>query len=183
MQTAHRHNRRSDAGFTLIEVLLVVTIIGILAGIAVPSLSRARGAATEMSTIGALRAIHASQVAYATSCANGSYAPSIPWLARVAKGQPPFIGPQFTANVTDQNRYRIRFTLGARDTNAKATCNGLAAGQAASTFFIAADLLVAKDGMVSRYFGVNQTGTIYQSTKRIPPFYTGVPKAPAVPVR
>ena len=35
--------------------------------------------------------------------------------------------------------------------------------------------------MVSRYFGVNQHGIIYQSTKRISPFYTGEPKEPARP--
>ena len=62
--------------------MLVVTIIGILASLAVPSLSRARAAAWEVSTIGSLRTIHSAQIAYATACGGGYYAPSIPWLAR-----------------------------------------------------------------------------------------------------
>ncbi len=174
---------RFEAGFTLIELLLVVTVIGILAGIAVPPLNRARGAAMEASTIGSLRAIHGAQVLYATSCGGGYYAPSIPWLARTTKGQKPYIGPEFTANVTDRQLYRIRFTLGTRAGGAKKTCNGLAAGQSASTFFVSGDLLQAKGSMVSRYFGVNQEGVMYQSTKRISPFYTGTPPKPAVPIR
>ena len=189
MQTAHRHDRRSDAGFTLIELLLVVTIIGIVASIAVPSLSRARGAAAEVSTIWSLRAIHSSQMAYATACGGGYYAPSIPWLVKTVKAKkgatapPAFLGPEFTANITDRHPYRIRFTLGAREATAKTTCNGLAAGQAAVTFFVGADLIQAKNGMVSRYFGINQDGIIYQSKKRVVPFYIGTPKAPAVPIQ
>jgi prepilin-type N-terminal cleavage/methylation domain-containing protein len=188
MQTAHRTGGHSDAGFTLIELLLVVTIIGILASIAMPSLSRARGVAAEMATISSLRTIHTAQMAYATSCGAGYYAPSIPWLARTVKVKkgampPAFIGPEFTANTTDRLRYRIRFTLGTRAKNAAKTCNGLTAGQAANTFFVGADLLQAKYGMVSRYFGINQDGIVYQSKKRIAPFYAGTPKAPAVPVQ
>lgn len=189
MQTAHRTDRRSDAGFTLIELLLVVTIIGIVASIAVPSLSRARGAAMEVSTIGSLRAIHSAQMAYATACGGGYYAPSIPWLVKTIKAKkgavapPAFLGPEFKANVTDRHPYRIRFTRGTVAKTAKKTCNGLAAGAAAVTFFVGADLLQAKNGMVSRYFGINQDGIVYQSRKRVVPFYIGDPKAPAVPIQ
>jgi prepilin-type N-terminal cleavage/methylation domain-containing protein len=183
MPTAHRHNERSDRGFTLVELTLVVTLIGIIAAIAAPRLTRARGGASEVATIGSLRAISSAQVSYATSCGAGYYAPSIVWLARTAKGQPPFIGPEFRTNVTVREGYRIRFSLGTRAKVAKATCNGLGAGQAAATYYVGADLLQAKGGMVSRYFGVNQDGAIYQSTKRVAPFYAGTPKAPAVPIR
>jgi prepilin-type N-terminal cleavage/methylation domain-containing protein len=180
MQMSRTKVECGSGGFTLIELMLVVTILGIVTAIAVPALSRARGAASEAQTIGSLRAIHGAQVSYATSCGNGYYAPSMPWLSRSpAAGQPGFIGREFSANTTDRPPYRIRFTLGTRAKQAKKTCNGLAAGQAATTYFIAADLLDTKNGMLSRYFGVNQEGVIYQSRKRISPFYDGPAKAPA----
>lgn len=176
--------RRSESGFTLIELMLVVTVAGTLAAIAIPALFRARGAAAEASTIGSLRAIHGAQTSYATSCGNGFFAPTIASLATPPSArQPAFIGPEFKTDTTDRRLYRIRFTAGTRAAQAKATCNGVAAGRALLTFYVGADLLQATGGMSSRYFGVNQTGTVYESTKRIAAFYTGAPPAPARPLR
>jgi prepilin-type N-terminal cleavage/methylation domain-containing protein len=175
---------RSDAGFTLIELMLVVTITGTLAAIAIPSLARARGAAAEASTIGSVRALVGAQTSYATSCGYGYYAPTVASLAKPpSPKQPAFIGAEFKADTTDRQRYRIRFTAGTVEKGAKATCNGVAAGKALSTYFVGADLLQTTGGMSSRYFGANQTGTVYESTKRIAAFYTGAPAAPARPLR
>jgi prepilin-type N-terminal cleavage/methylation domain-containing protein len=174
-----RSSRTAHAGFTLVELLLVVTVIGIVAAIAMPNIVRARGAAMEVATVGALRAVNTAQTSYAATCAAGRYAPSIVWLQTPSvPGGPTFIGPEFTSNVTDRYGYRIRFTAGPRANRSARTCNGLAVGRAVTGYFVGADVRVAQMG-VSRYFGVHGGGVIYQSTRRIRPLFAGVPPAPA----
>ena len=61
-------------GFSLIELLIVVVIIGIIAAIAIPNLLASRRSANEGATISALRTIHGAQNTYASSHGNGEYA-------------------------------------------------------------------------------------------------------------
>lgn len=72
------------AGFSLIELLIVVAIILIVATIAIPNFMRARMLANETTVIQNLRTIGTAQIAYHTAYANG-FAPSLAILS----GNPP----------------------------------------------------------------------------------------------
>jgi type II secretory pathway pseudopilin PulG len=83
----------NEDGFTLIDLLFVVALVGVLSGLAMPNLIRARGAAQAASALGTLRVINSAQLSFAITCASGFYAPDIPTLATPPVAAPPYLPP------------------------------------------------------------------------------------------
>jgi prepilin-type N-terminal cleavage/methylation domain-containing protein len=65
---------RSSSGFSLIELLIVLVVIGIIAAIAVPNLLASRRSANEGSAIASLRTLHGANMTYFATSGNGEYA-------------------------------------------------------------------------------------------------------------
>ena len=165
----YRHSR----GFTLVEMLIVIAVIGIVAAIAVPGLLRARMSGNEASAIGSLRAVNSAEASYASACANGGYAITLSDLAAPPSGSNVgFISPDLASNGVFKSGYTHTM---AKDASAgvidvsttAATCNG-SASQPASSYY-ASSVPAAPGRSGTRFFATDKRGTIFADSSALIP--------------
>jgi type II secretory pathway pseudopilin PulG len=169
---------RSERGFTLIDMLFVVGLIGLLSTLAVPGLTRAKGAAQASSALASLRVINSAELSYAISCGLGFYSPTLPPLGVAPPASSsPFLPPELASAVT-VNRGGYEFQLfGSALPGAPASCNGVAAGAGAPGYKVSANPLDPTKN--NKFFGTNSSGLLYQGTNSL---FAGMPEAGPSPV-
>lgn len=105
-------------GFSLMEVLIAMAVIGILAAVGIPMLVRARVAANESATLGDIRTIISAQAAY-RAANSGFYdgrlacltAPSVGCIPSYPANGPTFLDSQLASQNTKAG-YNRSFTPG-----------------------------------------------------------------------
>ena len=118
---------RGESGFTLIDMLFVIALIGLLSTLAIPGLMRARGAAQSASALGTMKVVNSAQLSFAITCGLGFYSPDLETLG----DKPPaaleaFLPPEMTSSPTFiKSGYNFSMA-GVGIPGAPASCNGLA---------------------------------------------------------
>jgi len=153
----------SQRGFSLVELLVVLAVIAIVAGITIPILLQARMRANEGAAIASMSAIRSAQSTFASTCARGGFAQSLDDLARPPAGATQsFISEPLGANGVTRSGYVANMSadIGAMVvTPAASTCNASSADAMSSYFAERHPDGIGITGQ--RSFAIVTSGTIY----------------------
>ena len=149
-------SRTDSRGFTLVELLMVVAIMGIIAAIAIPGLFRSRMSANEASAIASMRSVSSAQSAFAASCGWGYYAATLEDLAVPPAGGSSFVGADLASTGIVKSGYVVTMASDAAAPGGlPPACNGAALG----TGYHATAIPVPGAG--DREFGTNTSGMLF----------------------
>ncbi|CAN5636474.1 hypothetical protein BH24ACI4_BH24ACI4_30620 [soil metagenome] len=156
---ARVHHLRGCDGFTLLELLVVITIVGLLAGMAIAGTREAKILAAEAAAISALHSINQAQFAYMHSCGEGRYAPTLVSLGVPVPGADQgFVSLDLASSDPLQKSGFVLELKGTEPTSGGRTCTGLVPLE---TYRLTADPLIP-GSTGRRFFGTNTDRVIYE---------------------
>ena len=133
---------KSNRGFSLLELLIVVAIILIIATIAIPSFLRSRQAANESGAVANLRTLNTAQVAYSSS--NSGAFGALTDLAGAGLVDTSFQNPQGKSGYV----YTISLSGNNLDYTAAATAQAASTGR--YDFYSAPDYVIRYSSVTTR---------------------------------
>jgi len=152
---------RENKGFTLIEVMVVMTVLAILAAMVITQILRARLATNEAAAIGSLRAINNAQESYSQKC--HGYAPVLSELKLAGN----YLSPDLTGGASvSKSGYVLTVVVASTGTpilTAPAGCTATTS----SYYATAVPLGVGSSGR--RAFATNEANTIFYDDSGVPP--------------
>lgn len=153
------HTPSEQAGFTLIDLLFVMALIGLISTLAIPGIMRVKSHAQAGSALATIRVMNSAQLNFAITCGLGFYAPDLPSLGIKPFGATDAFLPPDLSNGAAVMRSGYNFSLAITAVaGTPATCNGLAGGSTGPAYALVADPL----GGEGRFFGTNADGVVYE---------------------
>lgn len=150
--------RLSAAGFTLLELLVVVSILAVLASLATFGVRQARMRSAEASAVTTLNALNRGQFLYMQSCGKHRYAPTLTALASPAPGEEQgFVSADLGASDPLQKSGYLFELSGTPAAEGEQTCTGLVPLDRYR--IIAEPIAPAVTG--TQYYGTNTDRVIY----------------------
>lgn len=146
---ARRGGTSAGAGFSLIELLIVVSIILIIAAIAIPQFIKSRMAANEASAVGSLRAICSGNVLYDHTYSLG-FAPTLAALGRAPGGGPAtalnadILDPVVASGIKSGYSFVYAAAGGAKPDRFAVNANPISPGQSGERYFFVDQTMVIR---------------------------------------
>lgn len=116
MNVSRNIRSSSNTGFTLVEIMIVVALIGLLAGIAIPNFLQARGQSQRNVCINNLRKIEAAVQQYALEKAQAADDPPAPYSQLSAYLKSAVVCPGGGPNATFASTYSLPAAVSGRPT-------------------------------------------------------------------